>query len=221
MTYLSRLILNPRSRQVQAELARPYEMHRTLLKAFPDGRVNTPRSEDEAVAMLFRVDVNARTGDLCLLVQSQQKADWSLLPDSGYLLPGAADNPASKELKLPVRDGLSLSFRLLANPTKRLSTRKDQDAEKTEGKRIGLYTEEEQRLWLERKGKQHGFSVLTVTPSRQQRLDDHKHDLKLFSVQFDGILRVTDSERFQMALQSGIGSGKAFGFGLLSVAPVA
>ena len=34
--YLSRLILNPRSRQVRNELADPYEMHRTVCKAFPD-----------------------------------------------------------------------------------------------------------------------------------------------------------------------------------------
>ena len=33
--YLSRLILNPRSRRVQRELAEPYEMHRSLMKAFP------------------------------------------------------------------------------------------------------------------------------------------------------------------------------------------
>ena len=37
MLYLSRLALNPRSRQAQAEIRDPYQMHRTLSKAFPEG----------------------------------------------------------------------------------------------------------------------------------------------------------------------------------------
>ena len=40
------------------------------------------------------------------------------------------------------------------------------------------------------------------------------------SVLFDGRLRVTDSTAFQKALSCGIGPAKAFGFGLLSIAPV-
>ena len=40
------------------------------------------------------------------------------------------------------------------------------------------------------------------------------------SVLFDGLLRVTDTDAFLRTLVRGIGPGKAFGFGLLSVAPV-
>jgi len=34
MIHLSLLILNPRSRQIQAELRDPYQMHRTISRAF-------------------------------------------------------------------------------------------------------------------------------------------------------------------------------------------
>ena len=34
--YLSRILLNPRSRRAMSELLHPYEMHRTLMRAFPD-----------------------------------------------------------------------------------------------------------------------------------------------------------------------------------------
>ena len=34
--YLSRLILNPRNRRVQREIAGPYQMHRSIMRAFPD-----------------------------------------------------------------------------------------------------------------------------------------------------------------------------------------
>jgi CRISPR system Cascade subunit CasE len=35
------------------------------------------------------------------------------------------------------------------------------------------------------------------------------------------LLEITDAERFRAALAAGIGPAKAYGFGLLSVAPVA
>jgi CRISPR system Cascade subunit CasE len=37
-------------------------------------------------------------------------------------------------------------------------------------------------------------------------------------VQFEGDLEVTDAAAFRAALAQGIGSGKAYGFGLLSIA---
>ncbi|MEW6230411.1 MAG: type I-E CRISPR-associated protein Cas6/Cse3/CasE, partial [Bacillota bacterium] len=45
------------------------------------------------------------------------------------------------------------------------------------------------------------------------------HGKKLRSVRYDGVLRVKDPTLFKKALFGGIGPGKAFGFGLLSVAP--
>ena len=42
--------------------------------------------------------------------------------------------------------------------------------------------------------------------------------LRFGAVLFNGRLEVTDAERFQQTLATGIGSGKAFGFGLLSIA---
>ena len=39
-------------------------------------------------------------------------------------------------------------------------------------------------------------------------------------VQFRGVLEVTDREKFIESYQSGIGSAKGFGFGLLLLAPV-
>jgi len=42
---------------------------------------------------------------------------------------------------------------------------------------------------------------------------------RLRSVLYNGLLEVTDPDLFHRALIRGIGSGKAFGFGLLSVAP--
>lgn len=204
--YLSRLILNPRVRAVQRDLARLNDLHKTILSAFPDNLAQ----RDERV--LFRLE-QPPGGALQLLVQSQGAPDWSQLP-AGYLL-DRPDNPATKEVNLRVASGQRLAFRLRANPTKRLSA-----GTGNKGKRVGLYKVEEQMEWLQRKAAQGGFALLSATPTQQQRTDDNRHQLKFFSVQFDGVLQVAEPERFLQALERGIGSGKAFGFGLLSVAPI-
>lgn len=217
--YLSRLILNPRSRRVQRELAQPYEMHRSIMHAF---RSDLQAGEER---VLWRVDEHPRLG-LMLLVQSRELPDWSWLAEDGargYLLPADEPNPAVKAFDLQPATGQIFTFRLRANPTKRLG----KSAEYDKGKRVGIYDEEEQRAWLARKGEQHGFRVLQVQVSRDDKIKDEKaierdgkvHDLELLSVQFDGILQVTDPDKLIAAVEAGIGSAKGFGFGLLSLAP--
>ncbi len=216
--YLSRLILNPRTRRVQRELAQPYEMHRSVMRAF---RADLQASEER---VLWRVDEHPRLG-LALLVQSWDAPDWTWLAEEGargYLLPVDEPNPAVKPFELRPAVGQTLSFRLRANPTKRLG----KSAEYDKGKRVGLYDEEDQLAWLAHKGEAHGFRVLQAQVSRDGKIkdadaihrDDKTHKLELLSVQFDGILQVTDPDKLVAAVQAGIGSGKGFGFGLLSLA---
>lgn len=214
--YLSRLILNPRSRRVQRDIASPREMHRTVLSGFPD------ELEKDTARVLFRLEQSAQSGLLSLLVQSTLPPEWSRLPDERYLLadgdhPAAIQqNPAVKEVDYSLSCGQMLSFRLRANPTKRLSAGKG-----NKGKRIGLYKLEDQQAWLARKAENSGFRIYSALPIRQNFVEGRKqHDLKFFSVQFDGVLQVTDPATFLAAIENGIGSGKAFGFGLLSVAPI-
>ena len=207
--YLSRLMLNPRSRQVQREVADVYQMHRTILGAFPK-RLNASER------VLFRLESHPRTGELTLLVQSHGAPDWSLLthqPGSGYLAVREEPNPWVKTFDLQLARGQELVFRLRANPTV-----------KREGKRCGLYREEEQLGWLGRKAGESGFRLLAVRVTPQGLVestryeDDQKQDLRLLATQFDGVLQVTDPERLIQSVRQGIGSGKGLGFGLLSLA---
>jgi CRISPR system Cascade subunit CasE len=202
--FLSKLVLNPRSRQVRRELAEPYEMHRTLLRAFPDANAGGPGR------VLFRVDVGRATGIPTLLMQSEKPPDWSSLEALRDYLSGA---PAeSRPVCLQFATGQQLRFRLRANPTV-----------KRNGKRLGLLREEDQIAWLRRKGEEGGFALngVVVIPdgfTQGRKTDDHgPHELSHFAVRFDGVLTVTDSDRFAQTLAAGVGSGKAFGFGLLSV----
>jgi CRISPR system Cascade subunit CasE len=219
--YLSRLILYPRSRQVQSELARPYQMHKTILKAFPE---TLPADE----RVLFRLDEDPHTGLLTLLVQSQHQPNWAHLSDGkNYLLPieqlslHITKNPVTKMVNLQLRGGQVLSFRLNANPTKRLSKTAGEDA----GKRVGLFKEEDQTQWLARKLEAAGATLIRVGTfpngniiSRQSK-NAQKNTITMLGVRFEGAIQVTNPSALLQAINSGIGSGKGMGFGLLSLAP--
>jgi CRISPR system Cascade subunit CasE len=222
--YLSRLLLNPRSRQAQRELADPYEMHRTVCRAFPGANFK----DNESTGVLFRVDLHPKTRLPTLLVQSLQQPDWSfLLTDrKDYLLgeaflPPGVENPDFKEMTLQLRAGQALAFRLRANPT----VKKDREG-KTQGRRVGLVREDDQRKWLERKIESAGAALVSVNIAGDQLLrgklfiekEDEKR-MRFLSVQFDGILQVKDPKRLVETISTGIGSAKGFGFGLLSLAP--
>lgn len=237
MIYLSALDLNPRSSLVRRDIADCNDLHRTVLSAFP-APVGDVKAR-EAFAVLYRLET-ARTSPIRLLVQSETEPDWSRL-SSGYLCPGRS--AATKRVDDHYETlfcGHELRFRLRANPTKRVGkTGKPGWV----GKRVNLVTEAAQLAWLERKGRDGGFdlltaraapglfglshpgnrsSVLEVQARTTSQIEGWRgcegQKLSFGSVLFDGELRITDTESFRETLRRGIGSGKAYGFGLLSVA---
>lgn len=226
--YLSRLALNPTQHQVQHDLADCYALHQRLLSAFPDGLA--AGHARERFGMLYRVE-QRRDGSLVAFVQAQALPDWSRLP-ARYL----AQPPATKRIDSAyqaLRAGMILAFRLRANPTRRISRRNTEQTERWRGKRIDLRREEDQIAWLARKGARSGFALAAVrarpaVSDVRTALSTTTHGnkpeagpLAFGSVLFEGRLRVTDPDAFRAALEAGIGSAKGFGFGLLSVAPVA
>jgi CRISPR system Cascade subunit CasE len=212
--YLSRLILNPRSRRAQREIADLYQLHRSLMRAFPD---DLHEGDERA---LFRLDADARGGAPSVLLQSWLEPKWDWLDDAGargYLL----RPPETKAFDLRLAAGQVLAFRLRANPTVK---RRFDDGDH---KRVGLVREEEQIEWLKRKGEQGGFRLLAARAGNESRVGgfirreegSKTHKLTLLAVQFDGLLQVTDPDRLRETVRRGVGSGKGLGFGLLSLAP--
>ena len=207
--YLSKLILN-RSRRAMFWSARPYRVHQRLCMACGDD----PR-------LLFRLE--ATPDATIILAQTHHEPDWG---KAFSAFPVLVEEPRVKLVEWPLREGQVLSFRLHANPTRRLCHGHDQEGRPRDNVRVPLYAEEEQRAWLARKGEGAGFRPLRVDVRRDPPLVEtvaHEpgttHRLKLASTQFDGLLVVTDPERLRAALEAGIGSAKAFGYGLLSLGP--
>lgn len=205
--YLSRLILNPRSRRAQSESADPYQLHRTVMRAFPE-----TLPPDERV--LFRLDTDRQSGVFTLLVQSLYEPQWDWLANgygAGYLLDlPDQSNPGVKEFDPLFSIEQQLIFRLRANPTV-----------KRDGKRIAVIHEEDQIAWLQRKAQQGGFIVQSVRVQSQGYARGHTRQgnaLTLNAVQYEGILQVTEPDAFWYSVANGIGSAKGMGFGLLSLA---
>jgi CRISPR system Cascade subunit CasE len=231
VTVLSRLRLNPRSRYARHDLGDCEEMHRTVMAAFPPDAGPSPRRRYN---VLYRVDVDNR-GNPCLLSQSSVFPDWGHLR-AGYLV-GAPESKNVEAVYERLVDGQRLTFRLRANPTKRLFEREDTGKP---GKRVDLRREEDRLEWLGRRATANGFAlvdaqvrpaleggkplaVANVAVASVQRVTGSKEGgsarITFGSVLFEGLLEVTDRVRFLEALNTGIGPGRAYGFGLLSIAP--
>ena len=111
--YLSRLILNQRSRAVRRDLVNVHDLHRTLMSVWGDG------IKREDLHLLFRLESFNRRP--VVLVQSSQEPDWSGLPE-GYL------DTTTDALRVTSLEGLitrlqpmaRCRFRLFANPTKKI-----------------------------------------------------------------------------------------------------
>ena len=227
---LSRLAINPRSREAQQDLADVYQMHRTVMSAFPQvSGVGDPRAE---LAVLHRLETGERSREVVLLVQSRVSPDWTHLPH-GYLADsgGEGENPATKDVSKALqalRDGQMLRFRLRANPTRKIETKSTPDGQRRNGRRVDLRTEQLQLEWLARRAEQGGFALVSTLPGSDvpavrvgasEKVGGRRRGISLATVLFDGLLEVKDSGLFRQAIAAGIGPGKAFGCGLMSIAP--
>jgi len=164
--YLSRLVLNARSRVVRRDLADCQSLHRTVLAAFPSKSDDVGARKEFGV--LHRLEPSRRGIAPVLLVQTVEAPNWSRLPPE-YLAPSATStNPAIVPLRSfldSLHPGERLRFRLRANPTKKVDTKSGPNGERRNGRRVKLKTEAEQVAWLRRKAAEASFEVLAVKAS--------------------------------------------------------
>lgn len=204
--HFSRLVFADRPRDA-------YAVHQALWKGF----------RGESRPFLYRADVvRPESGArLKVLVQSEVAADWSAL---GSTLETAEQ--VHRELK--IADGQVLRFLLRANPT---MCRKDRGEPKFQGmgseayraergRRVAILDEPGRVAWLARKAEQAGFAVLGVRTSNAKPWlwSRGERSARFDGVDFEGELRVLNAQKLRDALSAGLGTGKAFGFGLLSLA---
>ena len=226
MNWLARL-------DVDAETARAerildsYAWHRKLWDCFPD----LPDAQRD-----FLIRIDPLEGEYRLWVLSRTKPvcpRWS-----------ASDGFAVKQIAESFLSHQYYAFDLKANPIKAVAQRDEigqqiilPNGKRKRGKRVPLVNQDELREWLIRKGDTRcrdqksgepvpgGFRIveerpLEISPMVENYFRKKEHSAYHGGVQFRGVLEVTDRERFIQSYQSGIGSAKGFGFGLMLLAPV-
>lgn len=232
MMHLSLLKL-PRS-AARWRFLEPYQLHQLIWKGFP-GIENVEGSRP----FLYRH--NEEESAHSILVQSAMLPDWKQLDNEseGSTTQMRTFDPhaltAGTRLRFFVRANPVVERKGYSDKTSRriiVGSKLDYVAGKI-GVEIKTLDDREQRLtaWIERKGTEGGFAIerdeltrplLMISPNHDyviRRSRDRKAEPMTFTgVDFEGILRITNAEAFAKTLQSGIGRGKAFGFGLITVA---
>jgi CRISPR system Cascade subunit CasE len=217
--YMSRITLSPTA--TLADVARiaaddAYADHRILWRLFPDGQ---PRRE-----FLFRR--MEHRGRRSFLVVSPVKPTSS---SPAWIIESKAYEPGLEE-------GDRLTFSLRANPVVRRRTesgrqvrhdvvmdakRRFREQHPDKPAPMVELISEAGREWLETRVAGLGFTLepgrLRCDGYRRHRLVRRNRQITFSTVDFDGVLRLSDPDRFVDALFRGVGPSKAFGCGLLLV----
>jgi len=202
--YMSRVMLK--------RVPSPDVVHRVIAGAFQGKR------SEEANEYPWRID---RLGDSSALIIVS--AD---IPEIGHIIREiGVDDARNKTLDYApflerIESGKNWRFRICANPVEHKKS-----AAVSRGKVYALRFVPEQLAWLDRQGVKHGFVVKGCDVigdewriiSKKETNND-KNTVRIRAITFDGILTITGTEAFREALTKGIGRGKAYGCGLLTIA---
>lgn len=223
--YLTRFQLNPARRGTRRLLSSAQALHAAVESSFPEGQVG------EGGRRLWRLE--KRNQSIWLYIQSPSRPDLAhLVEQAGWPTTSAWQTRSMDEFLLSIRDGSTWGFRLTANPTR--SGRPEGGGET---RRFGHVTVAQQTEWLLRRSGANGFAVpqrtdpegngtpLVELTDREQVSFAHGKDSRsprvtLTRATFTGVLTVLDAEKLRSAMVRGIGPAKAYGCGLLTLAPV-
>jgi CRISPR system Cascade subunit CasE len=205
--WLARITLDSRHRAVRQDLRDTVAMHRRLMSLFPDGLGEHPRAQ---TASLYRLE-DSPTGPT-VLMQSARRPAPDKLP-TGY---GHFDLRELTPLLDALKPDTLVHYRIAANPAKR-AWKGDRA-----GKIVAL-TGADADAWWHHKAQQHGLDLLSLVSSPQPTAQGERSSTKVTHVvtRFDGRAVVRDIDQVRAAVTAGIGRGKSFGCGLLSLALVA
>ncbi len=206
--YLSQIKLAPE------KLYNPYEWHKHIWTLFP----GIEREPGEAAPFLFRMKAVGLSSKA--LIQSHKEP----IPSSDYAEVLRSKYLDIAKLEMNLKPDMALHFHLVANPTKMIRDAKNRDKKL----RVPLIHHNHQIKWLKRKFKNAAYfettciqaytnHALTFYKGKKSQNSDRKKG-KIVSVTYDGILHVQNAEKFIELVKWGVGRGKAFGCGLLSIA---
>ncbi|MEU4499778.1 type I-E CRISPR-associated protein Cas6/Cse3/CasE [Streptomyces sp. NPDC024089] len=236
--YLTRFRVNTGRSDARQLLGSPHRMHGAVNMSFP----TPPSREGSAPRVLWRVDRNATSETLLYIVSPTRPDLTGLVQQAGW---PASDEPGwttfeYEDFLAALHPGDTWGFRLTANPVHNIRHEYVKEGERT--KRAAHRTPRHQMEWLLKRQEQAGFEIVEKpverrllpegdayelivrdqVPMRFRRPPARagKNDVQLTRVTFDGRLRITDTALFRRTLTHGLGKAKAYGCGLMTLAPV-
>lgn len=226
--HLSRLRLNPTRRDSRRLVGSPQAMHAAVMGSHPS-------LDDSATGrVLWRSDQYA-SHDLQLYVLSPAAPDFTgLLEQAGWPTQISWDTTAYEPFLAKLAAGQEWTYRLTANPVRVLP--KDPASGVRRGKVSPHLTVRQQQEWLVKHSASWGFTVPaddtfgidaevrerhTASFARRDPSDStHRKAIALTRATFRGTLTVTDADALRHALTHGMGRAKAYGCGLMTLAPI-
>ena len=231
--FFSRLTLKPEVGQIQLlrKMSRnKYQLHQLLWNLFT-GESTRKDSKNKALAdFVYRADYPEKQL-IIHLVSSRSPTNKDGIWDI-----------ESKPYTPDVQANQRLQFYLRVNPTitvygrakherhdalmhakKKMTEASKQQGQEAERYELWQAMQNMAQTWLLKREQHIGAKIMTEHLSadnyRQERIVAQNQDdpIQFSTVDFEGILTVTDPEQFKSALFSGIGKAKAFGCGLLLV----
>ncbi|MGW7521144.1 type I-E CRISPR-associated protein Cas6/Cse3/CasE [Streptomyces sp. NPDC054796] len=216
---LTRIRLNTRSRAVRRDLANPGSLHKTVMTLAPDALGDQPRRQ---AGLLFRLEHATPTTPLHLLVQSHQPPDLTRLPPT-Y---GTSETRDLAPMFQALTARRRVRYRITANPCVRRKIPATDPLAAAATRYTAVPLQGDDALaWWQRKATLAGLALeaatLTPHPASRHPITSEKTPgtFRYALTRFDGTATVTDPDALRHALLAGVGRGKSYGAGLLSLAP--
>ena len=207
--YMTRLELDLSNRNTRKALTAPAMLHGAVEQGF----------SGERRRRLWRVD--ELNGRCYLLIVSEDMPD--LVSAAAQFAPeGATWETRNYDAFLSaITTGSRWRFRLAANPTISHA-----EPNNPRGKVYAHVTVQQQKQWLMDRAETHGFRLreddfdVTRRGVLSFAKGSQRQHVTLGYCVFDGTLEVTDAALLRQALTEGLGRGKAYGLGMLTLARI-
>lgn len=207
---LTRMFINARRRDARRLLASPQAMHAAVLAGFPPGA--------DPGRVLWRLDGSV-AHQVTLWIVSAEMPDLTHLEEqAGWPQRPTFRSTAYDGFLGALAAGQSWAFRVTVNPAHRA---------RHEGRSqiFGHVTVAQQTQWLLERQERLGVSLVegdaesfSLVGRDVKRFRRGGATVTLSTATFEGTLRVTDADKLRTGLVEGIGRGKAYGCGLLTLA---
>lgn len=191
--YISKILLDVSIPLVRSELASLNRLKTTLSNAVNGGK------------FLYRIenvplDKNGYMQPLVLVSENKPDPAVSGKPTGFFSV------IETYEYRIPVRQGMVYKFYVKANPSTKILFFNSE----FEGSELQI-------KWLESESVSNGFQLLDCSVKQDGYISSSENKAAFLSVIFEGSMKILDENKFRKMLYVGLGRGRDYGLGLVSV----